>query len=545
MTSAAPPPVAVPAPLEGPFRTAPAADTLEPTQATVNLVRSQVQALLAATPSYHELPADDQKALADRMVYIGSYAAECMREVCWQSQQLGQIPVVRKKRSIETPVASAQASNFKPEAANQIARITEQTLKAVAFPTFVADLIRGTFDAIVKTSIQQMESFIELVSNATKTVDQFMSDNISDFQARDWLAQRYREHIEVKEGQAVVRDGADEKPAPDFRRDLNLPENISLDDSAIEEKLVPAARRRLAESRLQLLSTLVLMGVNRIIVTGGKIRATMGFHIDTSDRAREEHASDFDFRTAAAGSFGYGPWSASASMSLSYVTSTRASSDSEINVDTDLTGEVELHFKSDYFPVQRFAAGAQIGAIRNNTAVPEANAPEGTANPLGSGVPAAGGEVGAYKSARTRRSPAPEPTLRKIGEPLPEAKMPEKPMPADTFKPDVKRVEPEEPPEKAEAEQPDQDAKKEPPEKAKTGQPDKDPKKAEPSRKDAAKKAEPPKKDGQKKPEPAKKGAPKKEEPEKPEPKEESPKQESPEPEAEVSAEALEWSPVS
>jgi len=79
------------------------------------------------------------------------------------------------------------------------------------------------------------------------------------------------------------------------------------------------------ESRLQMLSTLVLMGVNRIVVTGGKIRATMGFHIDTTDRAREEQASDFDFRTAVAGSFGFGPWSASASMSISYVSSTRSS----------------------------------------------------------------------------------------------------------------------------------------------------------------------------------------------------------------------------
>jgi hypothetical protein len=101
----------------------------------------------------------------------------------------------------------------------------------------------------------------------------------------------------------------------------------------------------------------------------------MGFHIDATDRAHAEEATDFDFRTGASGSFGYGPWSASASMSIAYVRSTRADSDSQLNVETDLTGEVEIHFKSDYFPIQRFADAAHIGAIQGNTAVPSANVP--------------------------------------------------------------------------------------------------------------------------------------------------------------------------
>jgi len=419
-------------PLAGPFRRPPHKDGLAPTPETRELVASQVSALLAATPSYHALDADDRERLAARLVHIGAYAAECLRELCWQSEQLGQTPVVRRRASFSAPVARAQKANadLQPSAASQIARITQQTLRAVAFPTFVADLIRGTFDAIVKTSTQQMESFMALVENVSKTVDQFMADNISDFQARDWLKQRYPEHIDVRNGMAIVRDGADDRPLPAFQRDLNLAGPLSsLDDGAIEETLVPAARRRLAESRLQMLSTLVLMGVNRIVVTGGKIRATMGFHIDTTDRAREEQASDFDFRTAVAGSFGFGPWSASASMSISYVSSTRSSSDAEINTETDLTGEVELHFKSDYFPVQKFASGSTISTIRGNTAVPEANTLE-TASPLGAGVPAAGGTVERYTSPRSRRSAPAQSTMRPIGAPLPEARKPVAPDPA-------------------------------------------------------------------------------------------------------------------
>jgi hypothetical protein len=419
--------------LSGPFDVAPAADGIRPTAATVDLVQGQVQALLAATPSYHALAPPERARLSSDLTRISAYAAECLRDICWQSRQLGQTPVVKRTREVATPLARAQGDDFKPQAAGQIARITEQTLKAVAFPTFVADLIRGTFDAIVRTSIQQMEAFVAMVSNVSKTVDQFMADNISDLQARDWLASRYPEHIRIQNQQAVPAPGADEKPPPDFRRELHLDNEVSLDESAIEEVLVPAARRKLAETRLQMLSTLALMGVNRIIVTGGKIRATMGFHIDTTDRAHQEHASDFDFRTAAAGSFGFGPWSASASMSLSYVSSSRSSSDQEINVDTDLTGEVELHFKSDYFPLQRFAGTAQMQTIRGNTAAPESNPlPEAKAEPFAA-PPEVGGTVGRYTSPRSRRTPAQPPKLRAIGEPLPPPRMPDKPMDPDAL----------------------------------------------------------------------------------------------------------------
>jgi hypothetical protein len=433
-------PALMPAALEAPFRT-PLSTELDKNAATQALAVNQVKALLAAAPSYHLLADEDKARLESDMVHIAAYAAECAREVCAQSERLGQTPVVRHRVTIEAPAEAAAAKPaparaqepFQPQAAGQVARITRDTLKAVAFPTFVADLIRGVFDAIVKTSIQQMESFMELVHNVSGTVDEFENSNISDIQAKSWLAEKYPEHIEFKEGNATPKDGAEERRMPSFKRDLKLDVEISsLDESVIEETLVPAARRRMAESRLQMLSTLVLMGVNRIVITGGKIRATMGFHIDTTDRARQQTASDFDFRSAVSGSFGWGPWSASASVSIAYVNSSRTSSEQEINTETDLTAEVELHFKSDYFPLQRFAPSGTIGAIQSHTAVPEANPIEGaTSNPMGSGVPVAGNTVAPYKSPRSRRPEKPADEIRPAGK-LPDApKPPEKPAPVE------------------------------------------------------------------------------------------------------------------
>ena len=427
MTSLSPPPLA------GEFATAPAPDGVRPTPATRRLVDTQVRALLSATESWHALPDPDRERMATQLSHIASYAAECARDVWAQSELLGQRPVIREREVHRGPLAQAAAARprgrqqepERPGKVNQVARVTKEILRAVAFPVFVADLIKGTFNAIIQANIQQMEQFGRLLENVSKTVDEFMGDNITDAQARDWLQQRYPDHVRVKDGKATPTDGADERPAPDFRRELNMPDGGSLDEDSIEEKLVPAARRRLAESRLQILSTMVMMGVNRIVVTGGKIRATMGFHIDATDKTHDEHATDVDFRAAAAGSFGFGPWSVSASTSFAYVSSTRQNSDSEIHVDTDLTGEVEIHFKSDYFPVERFANTGVIGRIQSNTAVPEAN-------PLGD-APSAGGTVGAYQSPRARPRPASTSTLPPLGT-LPEARMPTKPV-----KPEVER----------------------------------------------------------------------------------------------------------
>lgn len=82
--------------------------------------------------------------------------------------------------------------------------------KEVDFPEFVSSLVQGVFHAIVDASIQQMEAYAELVNKASKAVDEFV-----------------------------------ESDAPD------------------------APARKLARQRQQQLATMVLMGINRIVVTNG------------------------------------------------------------------------------------------------------------------------------------------------------------------------------------------------------------------------------------------------------------------------------------
>ena len=397
--------------LPAPYDAPPAAEGIAPRGETVSLVASQIEALLGQTPSFYALSTDDQSRMKAQLTRIGAYAAELVRDDWAQSKKLGQTPLIKQEKTFrpansDAPPASSDAPVTRPQAVTQavattqaaranlqtsatgrVADITQSTLRAIAFPTFVADLINGTFDAIIGATIKQMQAFQELLENVSKTVEEFMRDNVSDNQARDYLVQAYPDLMRVNtEGDSprmeLTERGEDPNPETlaGMQGALGLPDPVrSLDEDVIEERFVPAARRKLAQSRLQMLSSMVMLGLQRIVVRHGRIRATMGFHIDASDRAHAEEASSFDFshQNSVQGMF-YVAFSARTS--VAYVSSQQSDSDSAINVQADLTGEVDLTFESDYLPLNRLARAESIESIRQNTPNPEANYPTNAAS---------------------------------------------------------------------------------------------------------------------------------------------------------------------
>jgi hypothetical protein len=416
-------------PLSGPYAADVGAGAMPVSRAVSDLVSAQVGALLSSSAAWHELTPAQRAELSANLNKIAAYSAALVQEDFALSERLGQTPMLRKQvvEPVPAPLAEAaadpppkpRADEFAPRAVDQVGRVTRETLNAIAFPTFVADLIKGTFNAIVDASIQQMEAFGTLLANVAKTVDQFMADNITDNQARDWMAAQYPQHFKVSvargdsgggrgrrtptrgrgareedEGGSAtlrVRPGSDRAAKPDFRRDLGLDRNVDLDDRTAEDVLVPAARRKMAQQRHQLLSTMVLMGINRIVVTSGRIYARMGFFIDASDTAHAESASQFDARhssTAGAGFLGGGFVSRT---SVAYVSSQKKDSTDSINVQADLTGEVDLKFKSETFPLERFADMGAIQQIQGNTANPAANTPQSLTNAQPAATPAPAG----------------------------------------------------------------------------------------------------------------------------------------------------------
>ena len=384
-------------PLSGPFDGAPPAGGVLPSPAVQELALTQVKAILQANPYYWALEEVTRQKLEHDLAKVAAYSAALVQADWALSKKLGQKPMLRTRSNV--PVARAQAlpnqkeqappaEEFAPRAAMNVAKITRETLNAIAFPTFVADLIKSTYIAIIHANYAQIEQFCSLLANVAKTVDEFMADNVTENQARDYLVQSFPSifTLETSEDQPKVRlrdNVPDSKP--DFNSVFELEGDVVVDDDSAEEILVPAARRKLAKNRHQMLAAMVLMGINRIVVTSGHISAKMGFRINTRDVARAATASDFDSTNEVRTGFGGGLVSllggadADITNTVTYVSSTKKDSSDELDVNADLTGEVDLKFKSDYFPVSRFADPNMIALIQGNTPNAAANQPVGSA----------------------------------------------------------------------------------------------------------------------------------------------------------------------
>jgi hypothetical protein len=262
-------------------------------------------------------------------------------------------------------------------------------LDAVSFPKFVSQLITGVFQAITESSRQQMNAYIELLNGVAASIEGFEHAAVGDEGARNWLVERYPGSFEVsgadeeesdpeerRQATLRLRAGAAMPPPEVLRVDLGLGPADSIPAGDPERSLVPFARRRLAKGRQEMLATMVMMGMQRIVVDGGRITAAMRFHIDTRSLAQQDRGSrsEFGLQTSGSGSFGVGAWGASASIqaNVAYVSTERSQTTEEMNTALDLSSGVEVVFRSDYVPLERLATGASVERIRLNSRNPEA-----------------------------------------------------------------------------------------------------------------------------------------------------------------------------
>jgi hypothetical protein len=391
-------------------------------------IRSRVRQALTRSTAFNALPADKRTEIAHDTVrafhYIlgGPDGRSRPGAVELGGNVGGYAPVAEaqagtpKTSTTGTAIPSRLLINNKPppigEAARRGGDALADLIQEVDFPAFVGGLVDGVFNSIVTSSIKQMEAYAELVKNVSKSVDQYMKDNVSENNARDYLVQKYPEHLEMDLSQETPklkpREGADDSSMPDFFADLGLKSPVaSLDQDTAEEQLMPAARQRIAMDRQQMLATMVMMGVNRLVVTNGTIEASCLFKLDTRDtRIRDrtstsggtwgsnthdewggkgEHTYEGERKENdwiksgkyAGNSSWYNGHTRDSNASFSVSTVDINKNEEEIKLHAELAGKVKLNFKSDYFPMEKMMDALQINQIRDKapTAAPAAPAP--------------------------------------------------------------------------------------------------------------------------------------------------------------------------
>ncbi len=363
---------------------------------TLRAVRPQVRSLLESSPGFRALSSDQQKDIAKTMVKVASYMANpdgLAKKELDPSQsilsraQAGEVDQAKRKASDK--VGEFAGKDFEAGAVKQGTQAFKQLVQAVDFPQFVGGLIQNVFQAIVTASIQQMTAYAELLKSVAQTVDQFAQDNISQNNARDWLMGKYPGQLTLDDsesddnGNVIPRLNAagDDSSTlyAQLNEELQLANPLSdISDAAQEARLVQAARLQMAKSRQQMLSSMVMLGINRIVVTDGAINAKVVFDMRASDQAqRHARASLYDRdsskNTNVTGGGFVAPWGGAASMNIneqSHVTTVSSSvdenSESKAEVKAKLSGEVRVNFKSDYFPMDKLASPRMIAAIQGN-----------------------------------------------------------------------------------------------------------------------------------------------------------------------------------
>ena len=278
-------------------------------------------------------------------------------------------------REVKEPAPVANGGTEPPppkeKAIDALGRRAGALLDELDFTAFVAGLMNGTFDAIVDSSIRQMEAFGELVAAVAKPLDQFMQENVTLNQARDHLVAQYPRDVTLRHGPdgatlvPVPRGGEDDgwAPSPSWLADYGLG-GADLTEETLEERLLPQAREALARQRLQTLSSMVLMGMNRVVVRDGTIGAKLNFRAGASERAAMEFATDQDPATGAT------EWGRRGARSTPEAVTKVSTLKANVQADTQLlalmTGEVRINFASETVPLDRFVDEVRRGQLERH-----------------------------------------------------------------------------------------------------------------------------------------------------------------------------------
>ena len=412
-------------------------------------VRAKVMDLLGGTESFHQLAPSKQKQvlhdtalIADALVGqdepgTASVASRAMAGGADQWQQ------------DKAAVDAIGNQPFTAGAAHEGTAVAGEFLKQVNFVDFVSGLIDGVFHSIVTSNIQQMEAYSKMVADVSKTLNQFRDDNTTSNDGKDHLVNQFPDVFDIgidsfsgnPEPQLRLKDGVDQDSALTRVRDTlggyadEKIDSIDVSDPAVQETLIKAARGQIATSRQQLLATMVMMGLSRIVVTNGKISAKIMYDFNAStqrelsrsaqalDYARDSSGNmqlitDREFEgekggkskgtysgNYEAGKSSYtgtydadyytkGKWKYSQRPTLTAQSTAQMVENENFSAKANIAGQVEVNFKSDYLPLEKMATPEMVAAIQMRSKPVDHNKPQyepgqGSSQPVASAAPAA------------------------------------------------------------------------------------------------------------------------------------------------------------
>jgi hypothetical protein len=367
----------------------------------LDTVRREVRGVLDQSQAWKDLDPERRRAFAQHMVQIGHFLA---KDPGWLERAPGSGGAVApalgpvedlQKRLADKPGQIGQ--EFKAGALRQGVEEFGNLVKTVDFPAFVSGLIQGVFQAIVDASIQQMEAFGELLAATAKSVDQFAADHITDDAAREHVASRYPSIVRFERTETGGRLAPqnDDVDASALSPLTGSTTSIDFSDPEAEQRLVQGAKLEMARQRQKMMAMMVMLGINRIVVTNGRINAKVVFDVKASDQAeRDAQASMRSTSESEKASMAivHTPWAAGGGYSrqrhrTTVQSSIDDSSESKAQMKAQLSGEVRINFRSETVPPERMLDSLQYEQM-NYLSQPGGPPAAGAAAPPAAAAPA-------------------------------------------------------------------------------------------------------------------------------------------------------------
>ncbi len=321
-------------------------------QTLKELARASTRKTLAASPSFHQLGADEQRDLF-KDIYRSHYDD------------------LARQSGLASPVATAMAgpkkasdliddSRHENRRIEQAGELAGEFIDEVDFPGFVRDLLKAVFDANLEVTLTQMESFQELLKTATASISKFVNA-IDDTAAFGYLAENQGDDFSIDFSDTEK----DEDGSPKAVLTDKDGEPKDLGDNEVKAKIMDAKIAMAKEQRALLRETL-LMGVTRLVVEKGSVKASVLFdikareRIDKADKAAMKKTVSRSGTVSAGGGlvgkiFGGASGGATTSRRKTQISVSSAKSTATTDLAAEVGGSVHIHFRSDFFALDNFA----------------------------------------------------------------------------------------------------------------------------------------------------------------------------------------------
>lgn len=334
--------------------------------------RRETQEMLSRTPAFLDLNQQEQLALYQQM-----YEAKAT-ELSLRG------PAPRKPRSA---MATSMADDD-PNAINRNTRIDQagaligDFVDQVDFPGFVKELLKGVFDANLEVTLDQMNTYIDLMKEATKAVSEFVR-KIPDEEAIYQLADSDPKFSALPNPAYVapgpaMPDQSAPTPAPGAAPRVILGDKdgnaLDMGDNMVKAKILET-KIAMAQEQRALLRETILMGVSRLVVEKGVVRATCEFNFKATENIQRSNMDQTKTSRQGGGGLGVGflgfRFGGGGSTKTTKISISSVAGQQSSELTSKLTGFVEIQFKSDYFRLDNFAE--MYGKIKSES--PSAAAP--------------------------------------------------------------------------------------------------------------------------------------------------------------------------